>query len=584
MPSIAASTQEVREQLERVLKSSGFVRNERLSRFLRYVVDGQLERRPEDLKESVIAIEVFGRKPDTNKQDSIVRTEASRLRARLAEYYAEEGRTDPVVIELPKGGYAPCFRQIEAEKPRYRRVSPWLIAGLAAAIAAASLWFSTRRSAPLSIAVLPLENLSTDRASDYFADGLTDELIRDLGNIEGLAPRSRTSSFSFKGKPRNMREVASQLQVEYVLEGSLLRDGKQLRINAQLIRARDDSLLWSGKYDREVTDIFAIQEEISRNIVNTLRLKLGRGRRRYETSTEAYDLYLRGRALESEPRVLATYNRMAGFYEQAIAKDPTFAPAVAGLAATYAERSAADRLDDADPGDELSKARVTAERAIELDPLSAEANEALGTVRAREADWKAAEKSFRRSLELDPNSASANWHFAFFLLLPLGRVDEALEHVRIAENIDPLPPSPSIAGVSFMLFSAGRLDEAAAYCPKPCPRALMLQGKAADAIRIFETQFGGNPSAAGSGELGYAYGRAGRRADAERVAAVQWRPIEQAKVFAGLGDKDRTFEALNRAIPLGPVRIGTALTYPEFSLLRGDPRLKELRRKVGLPE
>ena len=183
--------------------------------------------------------------------------------------------------------------------------------------------------APLAIAVLPFHNLSPDSGSDYFADGLTDEIIRDLSIIDGLAVRSQTSSFAWKGKPRNVRQFGNELDVGYILEGSVLRSGRQLRINAQLVQVRDDVPLWSGKYDRELTDVFAIQEEISRGIVNSLRLKLGRGRRRYETSTEAYDLYLRARALSWR-------HESIGVFEKAIATDPAFAPAYAGLAAAYA--------------------------------------------------------------------------------------------------------------------------------------------------------------------------------------------------------------------------------------------------------
>ena len=151
-------------------------------------------------------------------------------------------------------------------------------------------WWRFRQNAPIPIAVLPLINLSQDPSNDYFADGLTSELIRNLSIIDGLTVRSQTSSFVFKGKLQNVSDAGKQLNVEYILEGSVLRSGQQLRINAQFIRVRDDFPLWSGKYDREATDIFAIQEEISRGIVNSLRLKLGRGRRRYEASVEAYDL------------------------------------------------------------------------------------------------------------------------------------------------------------------------------------------------------------------------------------------------------------------------------------------------------
>jgi TolB-like protein len=163
---------------------------------------------------------------------------------------------------------------------------------------------------------------SQQRHDDYFADGLTEEIIRNLSIIDGLAVRSQTSSFVFKGKPRNIRDAGKQLDADYILEGSVLRAGQQLRINAQLIRVRDDYPLWAGKFDRELTDVFVIQDEISRGIVNSLRLKLGGGRRRYETSVEAYDLYLRARALPIQQGI-SGYNPSIDLLEQAIVKDPS---------------------------------------------------------------------------------------------------------------------------------------------------------------------------------------------------------------------------------------------------------------------
>ena len=190
---------------------------------------------------------------------------------------------------------------------------------------------SSTGSAPIPIAVLPLINLDRNPDHDYFADGLTGEIIRNLSIIDGLAVRSQTSSFAFKGKPQNVHDVGKQLDAEYILEGSVLLSGQQLRINAQLVRVRDDFPLWAGKYDRELTDVFAIQDEISRGIVNGLRLKLGHGRRRYETSAEAYDLYLRARALQIQHGQRG-FDESIGPLEEAIAKDPSFAPAYAGLA------------------------------------------------------------------------------------------------------------------------------------------------------------------------------------------------------------------------------------------------------------
>ena len=329
-----------RDELERVLSSACFARSERVSKLLRFLVERQLDGRESELKESSIGVEVFGRRPDYDpKLDSTVRTEAVRLRARLSKYYSTEGSQDPLVIELPKGAYVPSFRQ-PAAAPEVRRAGPkrlWLavgLAGFAVTAAATGEWWVLHKSAPIQIAVLPLVNLSQDPAEEYFADGLTSEIISDLSIIEGLAVRSQTSSFALKGKPRNVHEAGSQLQADYILEGSVLRAGRQLRINVRLVRARDDVAVWSGKFERELTDVVSIQDEISRGIVNSLRLKLGRGRRRYETSAEAYDLYLHARAsgtqrFPGDPEVI-------NLFEKVIVKDPSFAPAYAGLAAASA--------------------------------------------------------------------------------------------------------------------------------------------------------------------------------------------------------------------------------------------------------
>ena len=574
----------VRKQLDRVLASPGFGRNERMSRFLRYVVDRHLEGRDHELKESLIAIEVFGRKPDYDpKQDSIVRSEAARLRSRLVEYYAGEGSGDPVVIELPKGGYLPVLRQNPGLTPRADTTTSapavrpgfWLAAAcVAVALAATGWWWMHRQSAPVAIAVLPLDNLSHDPNSDYFADGLTDELIRNLSLIDGLAPRSQTSSFAFKGKPRNVREVGKQLDADYILEGSVLRAGQQLRINVQLIRVRDDFPLWVGRYDRELTDVFAIQDEISRGIVNSLRLKLGRGRRRYEVSSDAYDAYLRARTARRR-----SWHESTVLFEDAIAKDPAFAPAYAGLSEAYAFGSGTG---EEEHDEALERMRAAAEKAIQLDPLLAEAHDALGAAYARYARWEQSEKSFRRAIELDPNVSEARDNFTFYFLLPLGRIEEAVQQERMAEKTDPLSPAIQ-SDLAYVLLCARRFDEAVGHCEKALNRAECLgrvrigQGRIGEAIQLLA-------AASNTRFLGYAYGRAGRREDAEGLATVSKGLLQQVLIPAGLGDKDRTFEALDRMTVLGPVRLGRDLTLPELALLRGDPRVKALRKRVGLPD
>ncbi len=607
MPTAESDRDAARRQLERVLESAGFSRNARLSRFLRFIVEQHLEGKDTEIKESVIAIEVFGRGADHDpKQTSIVRSEAARLRARLGEYYIGEGKNDELIIDLPKGGYAPVLRRFplvtvptvatpEGAAAR-SQAQRWLwaaLAGFAVVGGAACWWLLNHQNAPIPIAVLPLTNLSQDPANEYFADGLTDEIIRNLSIIDGLTVRSQTSSFVFKGQSHNVREAGKQLAVDYVLEGSVLRDGQQLRINAQLVRVRDDFPLWSGRYDRELPDVVAVQDEISRGIVNSLRLKLGRGRRRYETSSEVYDSYLHARALSVE-RGLPGINQSIGPLEEVVARDPSFAPAFADLAAAYATRSGEFRFNIPD---EMSKMRAAAEKAMVLDPLLAQAHYALGMIHARDAQWGQSEKSFRRAIELDPSRSETRCDFALFYLLPLGRVEEALRQLRAAEKSDPLS-SVVHYDLAYALNSSNHYDEAANICgklPADNPdrswclgKARLGQGRVGEAIQILETALNRGVTAGSQvrGELGYAYGRAGRRTDAEKLIAAtpSINPFNQALVFAGLGDKDQTFEALDRAATAGPFRIGRALTFPEYGLLRGDPRVKALRRKVGLPE
>jgi TolB-like protein/Flp pilus assembly protein TadD len=590
--------QAVREHLERVLLSNCFARSERVSKLLRYLVERRLEGRESDLKESIIGVEVFGRKPGYDpKVDSTVRTEAARLRTRLSKYYSTEGSQDPVVIELPKGGYVPVFRQRGAA-PAVQRTSfkPRLLAvGVAtlglATTAIAVGWVVLHQKAPIAIAVLPLLNLNQDIASDYLADGLTSEIISDLSIIDGLAVRSQTSSFALKGKPHNVREAGGQLEADYIVEGSVLRAGEQLRINVQLVRTHDDVPVWSDKLEREMIDIVSIQDEISRGIVNNLRLKLGRGRRRYETSVEAYDLYLRARAtwaqrLPSDPEVIDLLKKVTD-------KDPSFAPAFAGLAVAFAVQSF---LSARGPGhaEALEKMRAAGERAIQLDPLLAEAHTALGAAYAREGQWQQAEQSFRRAIQIDPNSSFAHQWLARFFLWPCGRIEEAVREMRAAERNDPLSPMAHME-LADALLSAGRFDDAASQCEKApadngrrnecLGRARLAQRRIAEAIPLLAAS-----STQNWGYLAYAYAKAGRREEAEKLMIEgpalypnRRGAFQFALAFAGFEDKDRTIERLERWTGVGPVRMGFTLNSPEFAFLRGDPRVKALRNRLGLP-
>jgi serine/threonine-protein kinase len=281
-------------------------------------------------------------------------------------------------------------------------------------------------------------------------------------------------------------------------------------------------------------------------------------------------------------------------FEQAIGKDPSIAPAYAGLAVAYAFRSFQGPIDP-HRAEEQDKMRAAAERAIQLDPLLAEAHSALGTAYARNGQWDLAEGSFRRAIEIDPSLSTTRHAFARFVLWPLGRMEEAVRETRAGAGNDPLSPRARYE-LAEVLLSAGRYDEAAQYCEQlpaemvsasECVgRARLAQGRTADAIQVMASSATNN-----WGYLAYAYAKAGRREKAETLAAAapmrypnRRGPFQYALVFAGFGDKDKTIEQLRQMAGVGPVRMGFTLNSPEFAFLRGDLRVKALRKQVALPE
>jgi TolB-like protein/Tfp pilus assembly protein PilF len=466
------------------------------------------------------------------------------------------------------------------------------VAALLVMTAAGSRWATLWRRAPPVIAVLPFGNLSVEPESEYFTDGLTDEIIRNLSVIDGLEVRSRTSSFAFKNKPRNTREVGEALQATLVLEGSVLRAGDRVRINAQLVRVADDVPLWSGRFDRELKDVFAIQDEISRSIVNELRLNLGRGQRRYETSAQTYELFLKARALQASR---AENARLAvDLFRQVVTADPAYAPAHAALATTYAylaylfpiEGGYAVPLDEAEP-----VMRQAAFKALELDPLLADAQAAMGHVHAFDRDWAKAEASFRRALALNRSLTTTHTDFVLSTLLPEGKLNEAMQLLETALLADPL--SLDVRRIlAHVQTNAGLYDRAIENCDRVLAvdpgfpfvkgwrvRALLHKGRVREAIAWMETQGGG-----AEGYLGYAYAVSGRLGEAEALAAKnENHPQRQAMIYAGLGDTDRAFAALERLVAVNPMRAAAYLTRPELDRLRGDARMVALRGKLGLP-
>ena len=604
---------EIRQALQRVLSSSGFSRNERLSGFLRFLVERHLEGRDSELKESVIAHEVFGRQPDYDpKVDPTVRTEAIRLRARLEKYYQGEGFRDSVVIELPKGGYRPVIRnrtvtaQVTDTEPRLEsrpsRVSrPPLLAGILITIVLATiagLWWSGRLAQKtFTIAVLPLENVGADPANDYFADGLTDEIIHNLSMIEGASVPSRTSSFALKGKGLNAVESGSQLGAEYLVEGSVFLAGEQLRVTVALIRARDEVRLWSDRFDRKLSDVFAIQDEISRGVANALRLRLT-GRRRYEANLEAYDLYLRGRQIMAgfPSRTRPVVEQALEYFQRAIDKDPNYAIAWAGMADTYVavERNIGAR----NPIDAWRRAKEAAARAIDLDPMLSEAQSAMASVRAREYAWADAERGLRRAIELNPNNSLAHLELGARVFVAQGRFDEGLEAVGRALALDPLSPFVTTdVGEALLLArryaeATERFRRAIALDPtrsRPynwAVRALYLQGKIAEARETHDHSVKLAPVL--SNWVPCLEVRANRREAALALLAdlrSSGRPARAiAFAHACLGDREQALEFLGKAVTENEPGLPALLQAPELDFVRSDPRFAALRKRVNLAQ
>ena len=444
------------------------------------------------------------------------------------------------------------------------------------------------------IVVLPLENLGAGPDNEFFAEGLADAIIRNLAQVRGLEVRSRTSSFKFGNKPRNLREIGEQLGANLVVEGSVLRSGNRLRIHVQLVQIAGDVPLWSDRFDRESKDIFAIQDEISRAIVNQLRLTLGTGQRRYDVDLDAYELYLRGRTLIDRQGTSIAL-KAAELFQQVIAKDPSFAPAYAGLADSYAvasqEIQGPLRPASISPERALALMRPAAETALRLDPLLAEAHAAFGLMHARERNWSKAEESFRRAIDLNPTLSSVYTTYASSTLLPQGKLGEAERLLEAALRTDPLSLDVRREMADFLII-AGRYDEAIdqlqrieavdrafPYVDLHMARALTFAGRLTEALPRWEAR---------RDELGwqhwmaYALVKAGRRAQVEQMAAAHDHPYRLAVIYAALGDKDRAFEALNRAADVVPHRVALLTMYPELASLRGDPRFTAVRKKLGL--
>ncbi len=507
-------------------------------------------------------------------------------------------------------------RRIEGAGARFASWRWPVVAAIAAMLIVGLVYFLVWRRAPAvqpdqikSLAVLPLENLSGDPAQEYFADGMTEALISNLTQVRALRVISRTSVMRFKGSRKPLAEIARELNVDAVIEGSVQRDGGRVKITARLIRIADENLLRSFDYERELADVLKLQSDVARAVANEIRIQVTAAEQARLASPrrvnpEAHEAYLLGR-YHLRRQNEADLKLAIGHFERAIQLDASYAAAWAGLSVAWLQRG----LWGATPFREVEPpARQAAVKALELDAGSAEGHTSLAMLKHRyEWDWAGAEHDFRRAIELDPGSVEAHRFFAF-LLTALGRHAEAIGEIQTAEQLDPLS---SLVQSDFGtgLYRARKHEQAERHLNRAIEldplndgaygrlgAAYREMGRYADAIASLEKakalQSGAGRDRFYTANFALVYARMGRREEALRLLKELQRTTDPARfdvkaaaaVWAALGNKDEAFRLLFDVVEKRSEILIFMKVDPPFDSLHSDPRWQELLRPMNFPE
>ncbi|MFN2621214.1 MAG: tetratricopeptide repeat protein [Chthoniobacterales bacterium] len=500
------------------------------------------------------------------------------------------------------------------------RSRAWIYVAVIGAAVSVGLFFMGRYTAPQSgpaasselsaksIAVLPFDNLSRDPENAFFTEGVQDEILTRLAKVADLKVISRTSTQRFKSAPDNLPQIAKQLGVMHILEGSVQKSNDQVRVNVQLINAMTDAHLWAEIYDRKLTDIFSVESDIAKTITDTLQAKLTGSEKQMmaaqpTTDTTAYELYHKGRSFW-EKRSGDNIPKAIAFYEQAIGRDPNYALAYAGLANAYVLLSSYTL---APRNDSLRKAREAANKALSLDSKLAEAHVALGKIDFFQLDLAGSVPEYQRAIELKPNYATAHQWYGNDALVSYGRFEEAIAEAKRAVELDPLSPVIN-ADLGITLYLARRYDDAIAQLKKAVTIdptffythynlgvALQLKGDLAGAIAEYEKakQLSSFNDSFTIALLGAAKGLAGDKPAAEQTLKeldqiAQSQEVDdysRALVYLGLNNKEEALRLIDRTFA---ARDGSSLCWikvdPFLDPLRGDPRFETLIQKVIAPK
>jgi serine/threonine protein kinase/Tfp pilus assembly protein PilF len=459
----------------------------------------------------------------------------------------------------------------------------------------------TRPGQVQSLAVLPLENRSRDPEQEYFADGMTDELITELANLNAVRVISRTSAMRYKNTDKSLPEIAKSLNVDAVVEGSVQRVGDRVKITARLVQARTDQELWARSYDRDLRDVLGLQHEVAEAIAGSIAvtLKPAEGHQKvHSVDPVAHEAYLKGLYYWNK-RTPDGLNKALQYFQQAINKDPNYALAYAGLSYTYAfapELGLSSEI-------AKDKQKTAALKAVALDDNLPEAHTALAGALQNQWDWNGAEQQYKRTIELNPNYATARHWYSIYLSV-VGRHEEAIAEAKRALELDPLSLIIQ-ANLGGRYLRSGRYQEALQECQKALEMdptfavahncvgyAYLQMGRAPEAVAEFQTAVrlsGGDTESVSA--LGYAFGASGKGKEAAEILSQlrsssgdAYLPAYYiAIVDSGLGRKDETFAWLERAYRSRTSELPEVKTEPMFIKLREDPRFHELLQRIGLP-
>jgi TolB-like protein/Tfp pilus assembly protein PilF len=570
----------LREQLRRILASKAFRQVDRLQSFLSFIVEEMLAARGDKLKEFLIGVEVFGKESSFDpRMDPLVRVQARRLRTRLVRYYREEGQNDEIVIDLPKGGYEPVFQRREASAMK-RTVSAALI---------------SRNT----ILVRPFDDDSAARDLAYFCNGLKQEIIHALSGMENV--RVAASQHV-----HDSSDPSGQMNVAMIVTGSVRKSRDTLRITSSLIDSTSNCYLWSEVINRGLQDELHVQEEVAQRILKKLQSEFvnagsPRAARRPTENLAAHNVYLQGR-YHLNQRTEQGLIKAVEFFDKAISEDPYHAPSYSGLADAHGLLAHYGVLA---PAEICTKAASNAAWAVLLDEESAEAHTSLAHVKAtQDWDWRGAEREFQRAINLNPRYATAHHWYAMSCLVPLARLDEALEELHRALALDPVSSIIS-RDLAVTHYYKRDFDLALEQCDHTIEQnphfaaAYWTLGLVQDERKDFEEAIAAfqraiqlsPPSPRIQGALGRTFARAGKARQAHKIIEELQQqskrryvsPFELASIHFALNQLEQGFQWLTKAFQDRCFELVAIKVDPKFDSVASDPRLSSLFNQLGLP-